>query len=388
MTESTRKIKIMHILQRLEVGGKENGIVNICNNFDRERFSSSICCLKGIGRMKTRLKPDVEVFNLNLGEGKPLLRPLVLAKFFRIMQPDIVHTHAWGGGFYSGIIGAKLARVPVAINGEHGGFGTKLYQLYAQRFLARLCNQVLSVSESLKKTIVTEVGIPSSKIHVVANGVDTARFTGDHNTAKLKEELRNNFQLIIGQNDFVVGCVGSLKRGKNQILLLRALKEIRDRDTRNRIKVLFIGDGPDRAMLETYAKNAGLSKQVFFLGIRKDVTQLLCLTDISASVSLPQFEGLSNVVLEAMASRVAVISTKSVGSTELISDGVNGFLVDVDDVKALAQKLESLASNPEVAKEAGQRAREFVTANFSLQKMVSDYEEIYTKTVKDAGIKL
>ena len=117
-----KKIKIVHIVTTLGTGGMENGIVNLCNWHSRERFDLTICCLKSVGAMAKRLRDDVTVKCMNFSEGKPTFTPIKMAKYFKRYQPDIIHTHGLAGGSYVGIVGARLAGVPVIINGEHGTF--------------------------------------------------------------------------------------------------------------------------------------------------------------------------------------------------------------------------------------------------------------------------
>jgi len=382
MVTINHKITIMHVVSRLDMGGLENGIVNICNNLDRARFNPMICCLKGEGVMKARLKADVEVFCMNYPEGKHPFRPIHLAGFFNKIKPHIIHTHAWGMGSYEGILGAKIAKTPVIINGEHGSFFLKKHQVFIQRLLAIFCDEILSVSSSLKKEIVNKIGIPSKKIKVIYNGVDETVFTGNHDTTDLRFGIKERCDVSLDDESFVIGCIGSLKPEKNQMMLLNALLRCNSIRPTNTIKVIFLGDGPDRTLLETFVKKNKLNKQVIFLGQRNDIPIVLSLVDLLVSTSVPHWEGLSNVILEAMSSGVPVIATNSVGNNELVREGMNGYLIPSQNAVLLAERIDFMYSNSPERRRMSNNARTMVRDNFSIKKMIASYDQLYWKSIQ------
>ena len=378
-TNSNRcsKIKVMHVVSRLDTGGLENGVINICNALDRKKFIPAICCLKAFGSMAKRLKPDVRLFNLNFPEGNNLSCILKIISFFRKEKPDIVHAHGIGQGSFLCIIGAMAAGIRVIINGEHGKIRLRSHQIYLQRIISLIPDVILSVSSALKMNISLQVGIPCRKITVIPNGVDTSIFNGKHNISEFKKELLKLYNFKINDADFVLGVIGSLKPEKNQKMVLDALEMFNQIQKNNNLRILFAGDGPDKLMLMKYAADFGLDKQVVFLSERSDIYEMLSLINVLSLVSLRGHEGMSNVILEAMSSGVPIISTKSTGSIELINEGENGFLVDPGDVFALCKKIELLYTNRLLAKNMGKKAREIILDRFSLQKMLSSYEALY-----------
>lgn len=372
-----KKLKVCHVLDRLEVGGMENGVVNICNNLNRAKFIPVILAVKALGPMKERLNADVEIFCLQSGNGKNFFRYLKMAAFFKEMKPDIVHTHGWGACSFDGIIGAKLAKVPIVINGEHGSFFLKWHQIFLQKILALMCDRILSVSESLKARVGRTLDINTKKIKTVLNGVDTNKFNPKNTTVAIAEELKEKFDFIKEDGDFILISVGSLKKNKNQQLLLDALANLKRNKDISRMKVFFAGDGEDKMFLQEYAEEKEISKNVFFLGQRKDIAELLCLSDVLVSTSIAGHEGLSNVLLEAMSSSLPVISTGSVGTTEVIKDGKNGFIVREDDFSLLSEKINFFVDNKTSIKSMGNYARQFVEENYSIKKMIEGYEAVY-----------
>jgi glycosyltransferase involved in cell wall biosynthesis len=340
-----KKIEVCHVVNALDVGGMENGAVNLFNTLNRSRFVPMICCLYHTGMMTERLEPDVKVFDMGLPQGKAPFSVVKLALFFRKTGPDIVHTHGWGGGSLYAIAGAKLAGVPVIINGEHGSFFLRPHQVMLQKVLGAMCDVTLSVSESLKVRVVQNLGISPEKIRVIPNGVDTDIFSGKYDCPYLREELKRKFGIIIDDDSVVIGCIGSLKPEKNQVMLLKALREIKHKKAGKQIKAIFVGDGADLPDLVRFVKDNGLLRDVAFLGNRKDIPQLLSAVNVLISTSISRHEGMSNVILEAMSSNLPVIATKSIGTADLVRDGLTGFLIDQDDVAGLGSPYKTVQVN-------------------------------------------
>lgn len=376
------KIRVLHVVTSLDTGGMENGVVNLCNGHRRDKYQLAICCLKRPGILAKRLKDDVQLINLQLPEGKPFLSPLKIAKIIKKISPHVVHTHGLAGGSYVGIVGSLFARVPVTVNGEHGAFYLKPHQILIQKILALLCDCTLSVSYGLRRKIIQNIGLANSNIKVIPNGVDTTKFSGKIPNDQIEVLCRT----VIGFNSlkdaFVIGLIGSLKPEKNQMLLLRSINELRNNQNKRNIIAFIIGDGDDKDKLMKYVADNGLSESVFFLGRRDDIPNLLKISDVLVSTSLSNHEGMSNVILEAMASGLPIISTKSVGSKELIENNSFGFLIELANVNDLSNRILFLYNNPEKAKKMGEQARHIATKYYSLEKMVESYEKTYYGLLK------
>jgi len=261
------------------------------------------------------------------------------------------------------------------VNGEHGSFFLKPHQIILQRFLSSLCNANLSVSESLKIKINEFLGIPAEKIRVIRNGVDTDTFTGDYPREEVLKKL-NDQGYQLDSNSFYIITVGSLKVEKGQIFLLKAFRQLKMQQV-DSVRVIVVGDGPDRTMLSDYVMSNGLWEHVYFVGNRPDIPELLSVADLFVSTSVPKHEGLSNVMLEAMSSGLPVISSVSVGTSELVKDGFNGYIFQENDVQGLASKIEMLVSDRFLLQELSKNAKKFIRNNFSLPKMINEYEELY-----------
>jgi len=373
-----RRIKLIHVISKFETGGMENGIINICNSLDRNKFEPVVCCVKGLGDMSCRLAEDVKTFNLKSRDGKVFNRFFIMAMFFLKQKPLIVHTHGWGGCSMDAIVGARIANVPVVINGEHGGFFLKKYQVFAQNISSLLCNRTLAVSESLKTEIVVKLKVKPERIFVIPNGVNNKVFHGGYNYYSLERELNDRFQARIDKGtDFIIGSIGSLKPEKNQIMLLNAVNQINNKYPNNNIKVLIIGKGDNLNKLRDFVINHNMENQVLFLGERIDIPVILSYIDLLVSTSLSFWEGMSNVILEAMSSKVPVIATESVGNKELIINSENGFLIGQDDVQQLSNKILFLLSDKVNLEVMGRKAKAMIDQKYALEMMIRNYSNCY-----------
>jgi len=367
----SERIRVLHLVESLEVGGMENGVVNIANQIDYSCFDFMICCFSKKGDLAKRLSnQNTKVLELNYGPGIHPEAVFSLARLFKRNKIHVVHTHGWGAKSLVGLLGAKLAGTPICINGEHGVlYVEKWNKLLIQRIIARMFDHTLSVSEGLKIKLINRLGLNGKDITVIPNGVDTNKFHGNYPTEDLRKELN------LKNSDFIVGVIGTLKEQKNQQIVIKALSEIRQKDYN--LKLLLIGDGPDEAFLQKLVTSLGITEDVLFLGFRDDIPELLSLMDVIVLSSILDHEGMSNVILEAMASKVPVISTVSIGSKELIQDGETGLFFRHDQPSDLADKIILLKDNNGLRKAIITKAKKKILKDHTIDIMVKRYEDYY-----------
>ena len=309
-------IKILHILDSLKIGGLENGVVNLLNNLNHSKFSHSICCLREVGPMADRLiRPDVRITCMN-NTGRDYSMPVKLTSLIGRLQPDIVHTRNWGT--IDGIVAAKLARVRHIVHGEHGREyndinGINFRRNLVRRVLLTAVDKIVVVSADLKTWLVKRVGICPKKISTIINGVNTTEFCQAADKAIAKRSIG------IDPDAFVIGTVGRLDKVKNYQMIVRSVSQIREYNYP--LVVLFVGDGPERPHLEEFVRINKLTS-VKFLGEKANVSNYLKAFDLFVLTSLA--EGISNTILEAMASGLPVIATQVGGNPELVEDNVTG----------------------------------------------------------------
>ena len=362
-----RKIKVLHIIHKLAPGGAEAVVVNLVNAMNSGTIESKVCALVAGGVLKGRLhNQSVTLVELDKKEGNDPFIVFKLAKEIRRYNPDVVHTHCWGS-LVEGYLASKLAGVSTVVHTEHGTIQDKYYNKFIQRYVWRLHNKIIAVSEEHRSRLSTVIKFPRQIISVVYNGVDTSKFKPNGESKKWLRE-----QLGINEGDFCVGTIGRLEPVKDQATLIRAFslftKEIPES------KLLLIGEGSLRTALTNLVESLKIEKNVLFLGYRADTPELLNVLDVFVLPSIS--EGTSCTLLEAMSTALSIIATNVGGNPEIIQNGKTGTLIPVRSPEALYSGLKEFYKKPERPCEG---ARRHIAKYFSIEKMVDLYIAHYLR---------
>ncbi len=362
------KIKILHIVQSLNPGGLENGVVNLSNGIDKNRFIVHIYCVKELGAFQQRIKnSDVSIIKGQLS-GKVWSICLEIRDVCRDLSIDIVHTHGWGT-FFVGVLGAKMAKAPVIINGEHG-------ILYDETFKRRMIQWVLfnwvnlnlTVSDDLKNDIVNRFSVKPSKFYTIINGVEMNRFK-----KSAKSSINKKNELHLEKDEFIVGSVGRLVKVKNYQTLLNAFALLKNKITNRKLRLIIVGEGPERDYLERLSNDLGIQKELMMPGFRDDTPELINMMDVFVLPS--ESEGLSNTILEAMSCGVPVLATAVGGNPEIVLHRKTGVLFPFGDHDALFKELCLLYSDENLLEYYSNNAINSIKQKFSLNEMVKNYEK-------------
>lgn len=368
MSSPTRKRRtplIAHVVHRLGMGGLENGLVNLVNRMPRDRYRHAIVCLSGYTDFRNRIeRDDVEVVALHRRPGHDLALYGRVFRLLRRLAPDIVHTRNLGTLDMQAV--AAAAGVRHRLHSEHGWeaedvHGTSRKYRWLRRVLDPAVSGYVTMSLDIERWLTRTVGIAAKKVVQLYNGVDTARF-------------RPPMGKVDG-GEFTIGTVGRMQAVKDPATLLDAFERLCASSPERVLRLVFAGDGPLRAPLEAEVKRRGLAERVTFAGATDDVPGLLQGLDIFALPSLN--EGISNTVLEAMASGLPVVATDVGGNGELVEPGVTGILVPPSDPDALADALRHYLRRPRLMKQHGAAGRERVEREFALDGMVGRYLDVY-----------
>ncbi len=365
------KIKILHILHALGVGGLENGVVNLVNHLDFEQFEHEICCVTQSGAMAQRLTRRVKIHEIGKGAGRTYLLPLRIAALIRKVHPDIVHTRNWGT--IDGVIGARLAGVKNVVHGEHGREatdpnGANYRRQIFRRLLAPAISRFVTVSSDLEEWLVKDVGVLPSKVRQIINGVDTAKFFPAVNRREVKRKFGFTDSRVL------VGIVGRLDAVKDHPTLIKAIHA-----QAQSIHLLIIGSGPMEENLRSLVAQLKIDSRVSFLGVRSDIPELMKAMDVFVLPSIA--EGISNTILEAMSSGLPVVASRVGGNPELVIPGETGELFEAGKFEELAGILSTYCSDPALIELHGHQGRARVEEYFSLDVMVQKYAEMYRSLV-------
>ncbi len=371
MKTKDSNIKVLHIIDSFNVGGLENGLINIINLSQGTEIDNNICCIRKSGSAEKRLKHQIPIFEMHKRPGND---PFLIFKLFRLIKrekPDVVHTRNWGT--VDGILAALLAGVPVIIHGEHGWDagdpkGMNFKRRIARKIFSLFIRKFVAVSDDIGKWLIESCGISAKKVQVIINGVDICKFDLRDRPAELEKKWG-----LKGKT--VIGTVSRLDPIKRIDLLIQAIARITE--NREDLCLLIAGDGKKRKQLETLAQETGVSKHVVFLGTIDGVDKIYNLMDIFVLIS--ENEGISNTILEAMASGLPILATNVGGNPELVDHMENGLLINPKDVSAVVDALRYYIDHPDRQAVFSKNSRKKAVEHFALKKMVQNYLTLYKR---------
>ncbi len=371
MAELSNNTRVVIAIPVLFVGGTEIHTHNLVKALTSQGYSVFICCYYDYdSSMVSKLKEvGAEVILMGLNRSDGLLNLFLrLRELFKKSKPDIVHIQYIAPGLIP-IITARLSGVKTIFATVHQpGHPYGLKGKLLIRIAAFLCNVFFCCSKSVEESWFGdgELYDPEKtnfrqKHFTIYNGVDMEKIKQIVDEAYQKK-LR---QLLKMEDVKVVGVVGRLRREKGQEVLLSGMPEVVRRIPN--VMLLVIGDGPDRKILEWQVKNLNIAEHVLWFGKKdqEEVFQLYSIMDVVAIPSL--FEGFGLIAAEAMAAGRPVVGTRVDGLSEIIDDGVTGYLVQVGDSRGLADALIDLLSNEEKRKTMGERGRKRAEGLFAMQ---------------------
>lgn len=366
---------IAHVVYRLDVGGLENGVVNLINGLPRESYRHAVVALTDVTDFSRRIRrDDVEFVALNKRPGHGIALFPRLFRLFRELAPAIVHTRNLAA--LEASVPAWLAGVPVRVHGEHGRDmgdldGTSRKYQRMRRLYRPFVSHYVALSKDLEQYLGRDVGVDSRRIAQIYNGVDTARFAPAPGSRGRIEGCP------FADDDFwLVGTVGRLQEVKDQVTLAEAFVRAVKRGPANaQMRLVIVGDGPLKARVEKVLETAGMRQLAWLPGAREDVPEILRGLDCFVLPSLA--EGISNTILEAMACAIPVVATRVGGNPELVEDAMTGRLVPPASADSIAAALLHYVENPALARRHGRAGRHSVLQRFSLDRMVADYRSLY-----------
>lgn len=373
---SSRKRLIVHVMYSFGIGGLENVIVQLINTLPSDRYDHVVLSLTTVSDFKNRItRDDVRFVELHKAAGHAFSLYPKIYQILRALKPAVVHTCNLAALEIVPI--AALAGVPLRVHAEHGWDahdpdGTNPRYQWLRRAYRPFVSRYVAVSKDIQGYLHRRVGIPNSKIVLIANGVDTDVFTPHAGAGTVVRDLP--FDPAI---HWLIGCVGRLQTVKNQPLLVRAfLRVLADHpDASERLRLVIVGDGPLRADIEVLLKDAGKSHLVWLAGARSDVADVMKM--FHCFVLPSQAEGTSCTLQEAMATGLPIVATAVGGTPDLVADGLNGLLVPSGDEAALANAIWQLYSVPDVALKMQSANRETAISKFALSGMIVSYCRIF-----------
>jgi len=370
-------LRVLQLIPTLDRSGAEKQMVLLARGLPRDRFRVEVAALTRLGPLKAEL--DAAGIPVTAIGKRLKVDPMVLGRLARFLKAgrfDVVQTWIYAADTY-GRVAARMAGVPVVVTAE---MAVDLWkgrtELAVDRFLARWTDRVVGNSEAVV-AFCRGVGIPAAKLAMIPSGIgDEEPPEVDRAAVRLGLGLPSDAPLAL--------FAGRLAEQKGVQTLLSALDLLQH--VLPDLRTLIVGEGPLRSRLEEKARAFQLleDRRVSFLGHREDVPRLLAAADVLVLPSL--YEGLPNVVLEAMRFRKPVVATAAPGTTEVVQDGVTGLLVPLRDPPALAQAIRRVIAGPALARSLGEAGRARAEAEFGADRMVHRFAGLYEQLAREKGI--
>lgn len=402
-----RKIKVLRIIARLNIGGPAIHTILLTEGLDKSRFDSVLIT----GRTEERegdmiyLAKEKDVHPIVIPELRQSLNIcddiIAFWKLFCLIRrekPDIIHTHTAKAGALGRLAGLlykltrflsiesfrKLLGIAFSNNGGlfpiselklihtfhghvlHSYFGRikSVFFIWIEKFLAKFTHRIIAISESVRKELIDLKITSPEKIVTIPLGLELEKYLNIRKNSPKNKAYRS------------VGIIGRLVPIKNHRMFLDAAKRlVYTSNIGQRIKFFVVGDGPLRHELENYAQRLGIKQDVIFTGWIKDLEKIYSELDIVALTSLN--EGTPVALLEAQAASCPCVATKAGGINDVIEDGKNGFLVPSQDTVSFVEALIKLLNNPQLMKTIGTYGRTKVKDRFSKKRLVKNIEALY-----------
>lgn len=351
---------------------------NLLLSHDKERFEVAACSLypkKGTIIENDLGNNNIEVFYLEKKLGPdPKMLPSIY-NVFKKFNPHIIHTHRYVVRYT--LLPSHILRIPVKIHTVHNiadkevDLPGKIIHKIAFKLLQ---TTPVALSSETKKTIEKLYGIHN--IPVIYNGIHIF----DYQNSSAKRQ-KTKALLNIQDDQFVILHIGRFSPQKNHKLLIEAFSKVLLHSSD--VLLLLVGDGELKTEIESHVNSRGIQNNVRFLGMRKDIPELLSASDLFVLSS--DWEGVPLVILEAMAAGKPVVATSVGGVPEVVADGKSGFLVTKGDAYALADAILKILKTPDFAVRMGDNGRIIARDRFDIKETAKSYEKLYLECLKRNG---
>ncbi len=365
------KYKVLHIFSSSSFGGAEKSMIFLAANLQKSgKCENYLGVPEGTRLYEHSKSQNLNVINFKSGGSFDPAGITRLIKIIKRNKIDIVHVHQ--GKLYWLALTAKIFCPCVKVilhrrqDTRHSFFSRKHYGF---------ANAVITVSKAVANGLIKYEKVAPEKITVVYNGVNFEKFDLNTDFSDVLEKYNLKDKKVAG----AVGAVVDLK-GKGQIFLLEAAKQLRN--DYPSLRYLIVGDGEGLDALKEYAKKTGVGDITVFTGYQEQVQKFVMAMDIFCLLSWDT-EGMPNVLIEAEALKKPVIATNIGGIPEAFVDGKTGIMVEPSNVGQTAAALRELMDNPQMRAQMGEEGKKFVEQNFTIEKMVSNTLGVYDKVMAE-----
>lgn len=380
-----RKIKLLYLIGQLGFGGSERQLYLLLKYLKKEIFDCHVIVFNpspNLAFNESLKKFGVKVLEIPKACKGIVPRLLFIYRFVKKLKPDVIHSWTFHDNSYAGVVG-WLSGVPIRLGSNRNSLKSVGIQnmpaLYRLTSLYSVSSIIVN-SNSLEKELIV-IKYPKKKIFAITNCVETVS-----SVSKEKLHVPNLSSFGIGNGDNVIGIVGNLRRQKNHLMFVELMAMLLNKFPK--IYGLIVGQPissePEmKALIEAKIREFGLEDRVILTGFRDDVEALMRSFTVFCLTS--HYEGMPNVMLEAMAASCPVVVPKVQGVEQIIDDGVNGFMVAPGYVEGFSRAVEILLRNRKFAEKVGKAGRETVEQHFGCERMAFQMANLYLDALKKRG---
>jgi len=363
------KTKLMLVLPSMAGGGAEKVALLLLSSFDKEKYDIFLVLFKKEGEYLAQVPEHINIISLHKKTKFDVFALIWrLRNTFKRIKPDAILsflTYTNAVSIISAFLSGYLEKIIISQRNYHKLEEDSKIKKFIYPFLYRMAKKIIVISKGLKDSLVTDWKVSADRICVIYNPVDLAK------VILLKEENIEHPCFNKIQEGRIIINIGRLEKQKNQELLLMAFKNVLEKAD---AFLIILGKGSLRERLEKKAEELGIESRVYFVGFQNNPFTWLRRSDIFVLSS--DFEGFGNVIIEAMACGVPVVSTDCpYGPGEIITHLENGLLVKPRDYEGLAEAITFVLSNPEVASRLRSNALQTVK-QYDINRIGMQYEEV------------
>jgi len=367
------KINILFVIIQMKMGGTERLVHNIALNIDRKFFNPSILWFFGQTPLKEFKDLRIPLYHVPKTQRFDFVAMRKLSNIIRNNNIQVVNAHHFMSMVYS-FYGCKIKNNRKLIYTEHSKWEVEQISFKWRIigcYLMKKLNAVVGINNLVADSLQNKFKIKHQKVYTIKNGVDLNRFSKKNRFLKRELNIPNNIA--------VIGIVANFRKVKNHIFLLKAFKNLL-KEYKN-VKLLFIGQGfkgdkeNSEHEIKHFIEDNQLNNNVLLLGFRADIANLLNIMDIFCLSSFK--EGLPISLIEAMAAGLPVVGTDVEGIRDIIINGKNGFLVQIDDVKGLKNALYTLLNDESLRQKMGRESKSLANQAYSLDYCINQYQDLF-----------
>ena len=371
------KLKILHLITRLPIGGAERLLLDVLRSLDSTRFESEVCCIQGRGELAN----EVEEMGIILHDLGRMQRKhfdfgaiLALRRLIKERRVDLVHSHLYHANLY-GRLAAWQEKTPSIASVHNTYFRHKWHRRLINNLLAKVSFRVTAPSADVELAIRRYDRVAGEKVVRLINCIDLDRVNSNLEAEAAKHRIG------VESDDMVIGTVGRMEEQKGHDILLHAFAALRSLPSvsTGSLRLLIVGDGRLRQATEEKARQLGVIDACRFPGSMTRMGDVYRAIDIFVLPSL--WEGLSLAMLEAMAAGLPLVATDVGGVRDVLGDNLHGRLVPPGDAIALTNALAELLFNTQLRGELAASARQCVKNNYGVANLAHQLSQLYESAI-------